>query len=74
MADSLEKQTAAPTEGDISPSNRSIKSGSGDSTEASKTEPKDVDQEEYPHGVKLVLLSLASMVAVFLIALDQVSI
>lgn len=29
--------------------------------------------DQYPHGLKLVLLSGASIVAVFLIALDQVS-
>ena len=29
--------------------------------------------EQYPHGLKLVLLAGASIVAVFLIALDQVS-
>jgi hypothetical protein len=30
--------------------------------------------DQYPHGLKLVLLAGASIVAVFLIALDQVSI
>lgn len=32
-----------------------------------------VPDEQYPHGLKLVLLAGSSIVAVFLIALDQVS-
>lgn len=32
-----------------------------------------VTDEQYPHGSKLVLLAGASIIAVFLIALDQVS-
>ena len=30
-------------------------------------------EDQYPHGIKLVLLAGASIIAVFLIALDQVS-
>jgi MFS transporter, DHA2 family, glioxin efflux transporter len=41
-----------------------------------KKETPDVEQPEtpdqYPHGVKLILLAGSSMIAVFLIALDQV--
>lgn len=33
---------------------------------------QDPTQDQYPHGLKLVLLAGASVVAVFLIALDQV--
>ena len=32
-----------------------------------------MSDDQYPHGLKLVLLAGASLVAVFLIALDQVS-
>ena len=35
--------------------------------------PQVVAKDQYPHGLKLVLLAGASIVAVFLIALDQVS-
>lgn len=34
---------------------------------------EDTADSQYPHGLKLVLLAGASIVAVFLIALDQVS-
>lgn len=33
---------------------------------------KDVEEDQYPHGLKLIILASASIVAVFLIALDQV--
>ena len=33
----------------------------------------EMSDDDYPHGIKLVLLSAASLVSVFLIALDQVS-
>jgi hypothetical protein len=33
-----------------------------------------VTEDEYPHGLKLVILAGASLIAVFLIALDQVSV
>ncbi|KAF2823617.1 putative efflux pump antibiotic resistance protein [Ophiobolus disseminans] len=32
---------------------------------------KDVEEDQYPHGIKLIILASASLVAVFLIALDQ---
>jgi hypothetical protein len=32
-----------------------------------------ISEDQYPHGAKLVILAAASMVAVFMIALDQVS-
>ena len=35
--------------------------------------PTELPADQYPHGMKLVLLSSAALVAVFLIALDQVS-
>ena len=56
-----------------------------DSNDASSKDSSDVDDAEaekpvqhipddqYPRGLKLVLLAGASLVAVFLIALDQVS-
>jgi hypothetical protein len=34
---------------------------------------KDIEEDQYPHGLKLIILASASLVAVFLIALDQVS-
>jgi MFS transporter, DHA2 family, glioxin efflux transporter len=34
---------------------------------------QDMDDNQYPHGLKLVVLASASVIAVFLIALDQVS-
>jgi hypothetical protein len=33
----------------------------------------ELDNDQYPHGLQLVVLAAASIVAVFLIALDQVS-
>lgn len=35
---------------------------------------QEVPDDQYPHGLKLIILAGASVVAVFLIALDQVSI
>jgi hypothetical protein len=34
---------------------------------------KDFKEDQYPHGLKLIILASAALVAVFLIALDQVS-
>lgn len=49
--------------------NHIVSNGNEDSEKA--IQPMNDDQ--YPHGLKLVLLAGASVVAVFLIALDQVS-
>ena len=38
-----------------------------------KTYGQGVDDDQYPHGLKLILLAGASLIAVFLIALDQVT-
>lgn len=46
----------------------------GDSDSAHPEKPiQGMTDDQYPHGLKLVLLAGASIVAVFLIALDQVS-
>jgi hypothetical protein len=46
----------------------------GDSDSADLEKPvQDTTDDQYPHGLKLVALAGASIVAVFLIALDQVS-
>jgi hypothetical protein len=46
----------------------------GDGENAQPEKPvQEMDQDQYPHGMKLVLLAGSSLVAVFLIALDQVS-
>jgi hypothetical protein len=34
---------------------------------------KDVEEAQYPHGLKLIILASAALIGVFLIALDQVS-
>lgn len=34
---------------------------------------QDMTADQYPHGLKLILLASASLISVFLIALDQVS-
>lgn len=34
---------------------------------------QDMTADQYPHGLKLILLASASLVSVFLIALDQVN-
>lgn len=57
--------------------------GIGGEKEAPLKEPSDSDEaekieqagtaEEYPHGIRLVLLAGASIMGVFLISLDQVS-
>jgi hypothetical protein len=50
----------------------------GDSDSVSLEQPyqhtQTITDDEYPHGVKLVILAGASLIAVFLIALDQVSV
>lgn len=38
-----------------------------------QTDDLDFDDSQYPHGLRLIILASASIVAVFLIALDQVS-
>jgi len=46
----------------------------GDSDNTYPGEPvQGMTDDQYPHGLKLVLLAGASIVAVFLISLDQVS-
>jgi hypothetical protein len=45
----------------------------GDSDSTHTEIPQGMADDQYPHGLKLVLLAGASIVAVFLIALDQVS-
>lgn len=40
--------------------------------ESQDAQAEKTGDEQYPHGLKLVLLASASIVAVFLIALDQV--
>lgn len=48
------------------------KVGDSDSSEPEKPVPV-MSEDEYPRGIALVLLSASALVAVFLIALDQVS-
>lgn len=48
------------------------KVGDGESAQPEKA-AQDMNEDQYPHGLKLVLLAGASIIAVFLIALDQVS-
>lgn len=43
----------------------------GNTTET--TTQDDINPDDYPHGLKLVLLLSAALVGIFLIALDQVS-
>jgi hypothetical protein len=43
-----------------------------DVTVEKPSETTNDDHDQYPHGLKLVLLSGSALVAVFLIALDQV--
>lgn len=50
------------------------KSNDSDNSNAEMTKPdRHMSDDEYPQGFRLVLLAGASLVAVFLIALDQVS-
>ena len=44
-----------------------------DTVDAEKPVNAELDDDQYPHGLKLVVLAAAALVAVFLIALDQVS-
>lgn len=77
MAVSVEKATTAVEKTDMA--EPSIMNGSdvkhdGDIESASLEKPMPgMTEDQYPHGMKLVLLAVASLVAVFLIALDQVS-
>ena len=73
-----EKATAAVEETDPSKASAQKgdsmdKSSNTDSAEAEKP-TQHMSDDQYPHGLKVVLLAGASIVAVFLIALDQVSI
>jgi hypothetical protein len=50
----------------------SITKDTGD-IDAGVSHHAELDNDQYPHGLKLVVLAAAALVAVFLIALDQVS-
>lgn len=50
------------------------KGGDNSSIEAENPASAALPDDQYPHGFRLWLLSGASIIAVFLIALDQVSI
>lgn len=56
---------------DIEPaSSRDVEQGDSD---PKKDVSADQNDDDYPHGWKLIILASASIIAVFLIALDQVS-
>lgn len=48
--------------------------GDNSSVEAETSNPTALSDDQYPHGFRLWLLSGAAIIAVFLIALDQVSV
>lgn len=50
-----------------------VSNGDVDEKTTESTAQDDINPDDYPHGLKLVLLLSAALVAVFLIALDQVS-
>jgi hypothetical protein len=50
-----------------------VNSIGGSDNEHAKTSIQSMTDDQYPHGLKLALLIGASVIAVFLIALDQVS-
>lgn len=51
-----------------------VKNAGDTDSKPSEQSPQETSKDEYPHGLQLVLLAGASLVAVFLIALDQVRI
>lgn len=58
----------------VSDATNTDKASDGFSSNAGTSKPdQHMSDDEYPHGFRLVLLAGASLVAVFLIALDQVS-
>jgi hypothetical protein len=65
------KETAAAESLSSEVSNE--KKPSNDGNPPPKTIHPDIDHDKYPHGLRLIILAGASIVAVFLIALDQVS-
>lgn len=78
MGAPIEKEAIAPTATDIpeeSVSNTRISNNDGDSnSDREKVLTEKAPEIEYPQGMKRALLASATLVAVFLIALDQVRI
>ncbi len=73
-----DEKAVAPLGGTDSPKPSTLDTldvnNAGDSASTRREEPiHDMPDDQYPHGLKLALLAGASIVAVFLIALDQVS-
>jgi len=77
MAVPNEKAIMAVGETDSSKPSTLNTPGVNNVSDSDSTQPENPVQEmtddQYPHGLKLVILTGASIVAVFLIALDQVS-
>lgn len=73
-----EKPKALTTDVSLNSSLSSTANSVKDSTEANEVATKQEDtikdEANYPHGFQLFLLSAACMIAVFLIALDQVGV
>lgn len=75
MTKEMPKDTAHPTELSVSDSFGESKVRVTDNTSTEEeTIDKSSSDDQYPHGLKLSLLAGASVVSVFLIALDQVRI
>ena len=76
MAVPIEKATIGMEGNEPSRKTASSISVPNDTDESDRTSLEksthDMAEDQYPHGLKLVLLAGASIVAVFLIALDQV--
>jgi hypothetical protein len=79
MSEQDEKATVTvdntePSKSIVADATNPDKAGDSDSSnEGTRNPVRHMSDDEYPQGFRLVLLAGASLVAVFLIALDQVS-
>lgn len=72
---SLEERKSEPTSEPGPPKSNALLSFTKDTGNTDADEPSHAElaNDQYPHGLQLIVLAAASIVAVFLIALDQVS-
>ncbi|KAH8878705.1 putative efflux pump antibiotic resistance protein [Thozetella sp. PMI_491] len=67
VTDTEESKPSTPSPTDLT----EVNNGDSDGTQLEKPAAQETTEDQYPHGLTLVLLSSACLIAVFLIALDQ---
>jgi hypothetical protein len=72
MSETNEKQTTAFDAEPLEPASLHTTDGAKNSGGSDDEPAQSIKEDQYPHGLKAAILAAASVVAVFLIALDQV--